>query len=127
MKGPLRSTPAPVVKVRIILILLSVIAVIIAGPLLAVWKQVYINDLSIRLESMNDTIVSLNREIASLRITRERLSDPDRIESFARTALGLEYPSSSRIEIVRIDGKKTEDFFEKVYAAIRKSVLRDKG
>ena len=84
---------------------LIVVAALIALPLLVVWKQAYISGASMRIERMNDTLSSMNREIATLRLRRDRLSTNERIESIAQTALNLEYPASDRITFVSC-GKK---------------------
>jgi cell division protein FtsL len=94
---------APIVRLRFMATGLLVLSLCIAGPLLLVWKQAYIAGASIRIETMADTISALNREIATLRFTRDRLSTNERIEKAARTLLQLEYPSSDRIVLLQVD------------------------
>jgi hypothetical protein len=89
------------------IIIVGGIALLLAGPLLLVWKQAYIRGSSVRLEAMTDTLSLLDREIAHLRLKSERLSSVERIEAFAQTSLGLEYPSSDRLVIVPIDNKNS--------------------
>jgi cell division protein FtsL len=76
------------------------VTALIALPLLVVWKQAFISGASIRIEQMNDTLSSMNREIAALRLRRDRLSTNERIESIAQSSLNLEYPASDRITFV---------------------------
>jgi cell division protein FtsL len=91
----------PVVRLRIMLIGLCVLVASIAGPLVLVWKQSYINQMSIRLESRADTLKALSREITSLNLERGRLSSTARIERVARSR-GLEYPASGRVEVLEV-------------------------
>jgi len=93
---------APLVRVRFMAVVLAVITLGIAGPLLLVWKQAYIANTSMRIETMNDTVSALNKKIATLQLLRDRLSSNERIERVARVRLGLEYPSSDRIVIIPV-------------------------
>lgn len=79
----------------------------IAWPLLLVWKQSYINNVSLKLEYMADTVATVNGQVASLKLECERLSANARIERIARENLGLEYPSSKQIVIVEVERRKT--------------------
>jgi hypothetical protein len=54
---------------------------------------------------MADTVSTLNRQIATLQLLRDRLSSNERIERVARTLLGLDYPSSDRIAIIPVREK----------------------
>ncbi|MBN1128344.1 MAG: cell division protein FtsL [Chitinispirillaceae bacterium] len=100
MKPSKRTRRASPVRIRPMFVALLVVAMLIAVPLLLVWKQAFITGASIKLEKMNDTLSAMNREIASLRMARERCADNERIEAIARSALALDYPSSDRITIV---------------------------
>ncbi|MDR2577485.1 MAG: hypothetical protein LBC70_01555 [Chitinispirillales bacterium] len=91
----------PVVRLRSMLIGLCVLVGSIALPLVLVWKQSYVNQVSIRLEYKADTLASLRREITSLELERGRLSSPARIERLAR-ARGLEYPVSGQLEVLEV-------------------------
>ena len=100
----------PIVKLRFMVMGLGLLAVLIAGPMLAVWKQVYINSASMRMNSMADSLVDLRKEIATLKLQYERSSSNEKIELFARNALQLEYPISSQIVI--IDVPEDRKFFD---------------
>jgi len=65
---------APVVRLRPMATGLAVVVLLIAGPLLLVWKQAYITGTALRLEAMTDTLIVQNREIAALRFRCEQLS-----------------------------------------------------
>jgi cell division protein FtsL len=82
---------------------IALLVLLIAGPLLIVWKQAYITGSSVRLEAMSDTLSALNKQISTLRLQYERLSSTERIEKFARTSLHLEYPSSDRIVLLPLE------------------------
>ena len=97
-----QSAPrTPVLKVRLLIVVLGIVALLFAGPFSAVWKQVYFNKSSITLEKMADSLSSMDRRIGTMRLACERLSASDRIEKFARTNLGLDYPTPDRMVIVR--------------------------
>jgi cell division protein FtsL len=74
----------------------------IAGPLLMVWKQVYLTSASLKIDKLTDSIAVVTKEIATLRLKCEQLSSKERIEHIAQTALGLGYPSADRIVIVKV-------------------------
>ena len=90
----------PIIRFRSMMVGVGLIALLISGPLLLVWKQVYITDTSLKLNAMADTLASLEKQVAALRLTRERLSSTERIEQLARNVLQLDYPSSDQIVIV---------------------------
>jgi len=92
----------PVVRLRSMFIGLCVLVVSIAGPLGLVWKQSYINQVSIRLEGKARALEALNREITSLNLERSRLTSMARIERAAR-ARGLEYPTSKQLEVLEVE------------------------
>jgi len=88
----------PVVRFRSVLIGICVLAVCMVGPLVLVWTQSYINQVSLRLESKNKTLAALNSEITVLSLDCGRLSEPARIERIARSR-GLERPTLDQIEV----------------------------
>jgi len=88
----------PVVRFRSVLIGICVLSVCMAGPLVLVWTQSYINQVSLRLESKTETLAAVKSEITALGLERGRLSSTARIERIAR-AHGLEYPASGQIEV----------------------------
>jgi hypothetical protein len=103
---PAAAASAPLVRLRFMAAGLAVVVLLIAGPLLLVWKQAYISSTALRLEAMTDTLTVQNRQIAVLRFRCEQLSRNERIERVARTALRLEYPLSDRIVIVPAEEKQ---------------------
>jgi len=92
----------PLIRLRFMLIGLVLLALAISGPLLVVRKQVYITDVSMKMNALSDSLNMLNKEIATLQLTAEQLSANGRIEEFARTARNLEYPSVNQIVIVKM-------------------------
>ena len=80
----------------------AIIAVLIAGPLLLVWKQVYITSESMHIDKMLDVVTKLSKEQTELRLRCERLAANERIERIARKSLGLDYPVSSQIVVIRV-------------------------
>jgi cell division protein FtsL len=118
----------PVIRLRIMLIGVCVIVIAMMGPLALVWKQSYINQTSIRLEAKADTLNAINREIAALKLRCSNLSSTARIERLAK-AQGLEYPSSSQIEVIKVSGVKVykERRADKFFDMIKGSLLRERG
>jgi cell division protein FtsL len=118
-----------VIRLRTVLLLLSVVAAAIAVPLYAVWRQVYITTTSIACRELNDSLSVLNREIQRQRLISERLSDNGRIETIARSSLGLEYPSSERIMIVSPAApvRRPSIFDNEFFAILKRSITRDKS
>jgi cell division protein FtsL len=88
----------PVLRLRSVLIGMGVLAVCTAGPLVLVWTQSYINQVSLRLESKNEALAVVNKEITALELDRGRLLATARIERIAKSR-GLEYPTSGQIEV----------------------------
>ena len=91
----------PLLKLRHIPLIFLGIGMLIAGPLCIVWKQVYINELSMRKKTLNEGIVRLNAEATRLQLIVEKLSSPLRIEKIARERLALEYPVASQMVIIK--------------------------
>jgi cell division protein FtsL len=91
----------PLLKLRHIPLIFLGIAMLIAGPLCIVWKQVYINELSMRKKTLNESIVRLSAEATRLQLIVEKLSSPLRIEKIAREHLTLDYPVASQMVIVK--------------------------
>ena len=92
----------PLIRLRFMVIGLVVLILVISGPLLMVTKQVYITDVSMRMNKLSDSLKVLNKEILKLQLTCERLSSNERIAQFARTSRGLEYPTAHQIVIVKM-------------------------
>lgn len=93
----------PVLKLRYVVAGVLIVGSVIAGPLLVVRKQVYLRDLAIRREHLNDSLTAANRCAAELNIEVRRLSSQHRIERLAREQLDMEYPESHQIVIVEDD------------------------
>jgi hypothetical protein len=110
------------------LIGLCVLIAGMAGPLVLVWKQSYINQVSIRLESRADTLKAMNGQITSLKLESGRLSAPGRIERMA-AARGFEYPSSNSMEVLAAGpaGQWREKGISGILARVKYAVLGEKG
>ena len=91
----------PIVRFRSVGLWVALVAALVACPLFAVWKQVYIRDMSIRKQVLVDSLVLCNREVAQMKMVSEKYSATPRIEYVARERLGLEYPTADRIVLVR--------------------------
>jgi len=96
--GASSAQAQPVIRLRSVLIGVCTLAVCMAGPLVLVWTQSYINQVSLRLESKTEALAAAKSEITALGLERGRLSAAARIERIAR-AHGLEYPVSGQIEV----------------------------
>lgn len=121
---------SPIVRVRIMIIGVAAIIALISGPLLAVWKQVYINNTSIQLSKMTDRLSSLRKEIATLQFTCERYASTERIEKIAHEKLNLEYPVSSQIVIIQLqkqDSPKLSNAPKEFLVYLKKTIAGDKG
>lgn len=106
------------------------LSVLISGPLLLVWKQVCINSLSLKMEHTSDTLAVYAREMAALRLKAEYLSSNGRIERIARSSLGMEYPTSEQIVIVKVDENHpftAVGWTHGVLAFLRKSFFGENG
>lgn len=116
----------PIIRFRSMMIGVGLITLLISGPLLIVWKQVYITDTSLKLNAMADTLSSLEKQAAALKLTRERLSSTERIEQFARNTLKLDYPSSDQIVIVSnsINGSHSMPGPAQMLTFVRKLIRR---
>jgi cell division protein FtsL len=127
MKNRKTASPAtqPLIRFRFMVIGLVLLLLVIAGPLLVVTKQVYITDVSMRMNRLSDSLRVLHKEISTLQLTREHLSANERIESFARASIGLEYPTVNQIVIVKMSNEKNEfdaGRLDKVLGVIKRSL-----
>jgi cell division protein FtsL len=107
MKKKHDKVAAPIIRFRSMLAGVSIIAVLITGPLLMVWKQVYITSTSMDIEQMADSLGLLNKRIAELKLRCEWLSSNERIENIAKQSLELDYPSSEQIVVIKV--RKNEE------------------
>lgn len=127
MKNRKATSPAaqPLIRFRFMVIGVVVLLLVIAGPLLVVTKQVYITDVSMRMNKLSDSLRVLHKEITNLQLTCEHLSANERIESFARTSIGLEYPAVNQIVIVKMNNDKNEfdaGGVDKILGVIKRSL-----
>ncbi|HEX2955552.1 MAG TPA: cell division protein FtsL [Chitinispirillaceae bacterium] len=124
-----KSQNGPLLRVRPMLLWITLILLMISGPLLLVWKQVYISSASLEMDAKRKSLIAFQKEIATLRLSSNRLSATERIERIARDNLGLEYPATSQIYVIHIPREqksyvfsKTQDivaFFRKVISGER--------
>jgi hypothetical protein len=110
-------------RIRPMVTLIIGLILTIAFPLAIVWKQAFIASTSVQIEVMTDTVSAMNRRITGLETVCRRMSGSERIESFARTVLKLDYPAASQITIipctVQQKGKKQGDGMSQLLAAVR--------
>lgn len=97
----------PLIRLRGMAAGTVLLVILISGPLLLVTKQVYITNISIRMNAVSDSLRILNKEITALQLTCEQLSSIDRVENFARKTRQLEYPSTNQIVIVKMSSGST--------------------
>jgi cell division protein FtsL len=97
-KGNDVSIAQPVVRLRSVLIGICALAVCMVGPLVLVWTQSYINQVSLRLKSKTETLNAINSEITDLKLKCGHLSADARIERIA-LARGFVHPELGKIEV----------------------------
>ena len=95
---------SPVFKFRQLIVAVFCVGLLILIPMFMVWKQVYITNVSRRESVLSDSLSVLSKEIVALRLYNEHLSSTQRIESIARLNIGLDYPASQQIVVVRENG-----------------------
>lgn len=124
------NTAHPIIRFRSMVTGVALLLLVISGPLFTVWKQVYINETSLKLNAMSDSIIVLEKKIAALKFSTERLSSTERIEKLAREQLQFEYPSSNQIVIVRIPTDHPKSWLESprdIFAFLRKTITKEQG
>jgi cell division protein FtsL len=128
-KNIVNNDNSPVVRMRHVVVLALFVTVLAAGPLCIVWKQVYITQLSIRQNSVADSVSILSKHAAQLRLTVDRLSETGRIEVIAREKLNMEYPQASNIVIIGRDTPRKSKKLEKsgFFAILRRSITGERG
>lgn len=97
-----KTQNTPLVRVRPMLLWITLVIIMISGPLALVWKQVHISSTSLRMDENRKLLDSLQKEMTTLRFTSNKLSSTERIERIARKSLGLEYPATSQIYVIHI-------------------------
>lgn len=125
-----REHTGPVLKLRQLCIGILCVVILIVWPMFMVWKQSYITNVSIRESALADSLMVLTKEAATLRLYNEKLAGTQRIESIARASMGLDYPTSEQIVVVR-EGKKGARRVESggagIMAIFRKTFSRERG
>ena len=124
------AAAVPIFRFRSMLLGIVILGAAISGPLLLVWKQVYINSVSLKMERKNDTLTVLRREIAGLELQCQQLASNARIEGIARTSLGLEYPTSEQIVILKVSDTRhatVGGWTQNLLAFLKKSIRGDRG
>ena len=120
---------APLLRMRHLPGIIAFVAILVIGPLLVVWKQVYITEVSMKRSALADSLTVLSKETAQLRFAAEKLSNTGRIETIARERLGLEYPAAGQIIIIKHseqDGKQS-DGEGNFFAILRRSLSHMRG
>ncbi len=109
--------------------IIAFVAILVIGPLLVVWKQVYITEVSMKRSALADSLTILSKETAQLRFAAEKLSNTSRIETIARERLGLEYPAAGQIIIIKHGGQdgKQSDGEGNFFAILRRSLPHMRG
>ena len=105
------------------------VAAVVLLPLSLVWKQVCITRTSMRCDMLQDSLAVLNKEIGLLKVSVERLACSERLEAVARQSLGMEYPLSKEIVVLRY-GKRGKNVFSldsSFRAVVRKTLKPEKG
>jgi cell division protein FtsL len=102
-------TSAPVLRLRQLITGILCVVILIIWPMFMVWKQIYITNVSIRESALADSLIVLSKEAATLRLYNEKLFSTQRIESIARKSIGLEYPTSEQIVVIRESKKGGRD------------------
>ncbi len=82
------QTHVPLLRVRQLAMIVAVGALLVAGPLTAVWKQASITQISIQQKRLSDSLAVLNKQAAQLRLSIDKLYATSRIETIARTCRG---------------------------------------
>ena len=122
---------APVVKLRYVLFGVVAVTSVIAGPLLAIRKHVYLRNLAIKREALSDSLSSTSERLAHLRMEARDLSSPARIERIASRDLNMDYPKSDQIVIVESKSKKKKNSFKPfgsgIFALLRRSLGQSKS
>jgi cell division protein FtsL len=124
------STSSPIFRLRSMILGIAIVSALITGPLLMVWKQVYITSTSLKLEKMSDSLAVYTKNIARLNLRAQRLSSNERIERIARSSLELDYPVSDQIVIVEVPHSRMKGICgwpQEFVAFIKKSLWGDRG
>jgi cell division protein FtsL len=125
-----KTQNAPLVRVRPMLLWITLVIIMISGPLALVWKQVHISSTSVRMDANRKTLDSLQKEITALRFTSNKLSSTERIERIARKSLDLEYPATSQVYVINIPSDQKGTMLSRtqdIVAFIRKVISGERS
>jgi cell division protein FtsL len=128
--GSAAPVAAPVLKLRQLVAAILFVIILIIWPMFMVWKQIYITNVSIKESALSDTIMTLSKQSATLRICNEKLASTQRIESIARSSVGLEYPTSAQIVVItetRKDLRRRQAAGNGFLAILRRTFSRERG
>jgi cell division protein FtsL len=127
--GSAAPAASPVLKLRQLVAGIFFVIILIIWPMFMVWKQIYITNVSIKESALSDTIMTLSKQSATLRICNEKLASTQRIESIARSSVGLEYPTSAQIIVIReMRGLRRQHSAGNGFLAIlRRTFSRERG
>lgn len=128
-KGAMRQGGRLIPLVKYFIGAALLILVVVMVPLSMVWKQVYITDISKQHHALKKSLSVLQKEVTALTFTAENLAGTRRIESIARESLGLEYPLSKEIVVVRPEKKKEKASLlnSPFWTVLKKSITPEKG
>ena len=128
-RGARVAPAAPVLKLRQLAAGILFVVVLIIWPMFMVWKQIYITNVSMKESVLADSLIRLSKEAATLRMYNEKLAGTQRIESIVRAAVGLEYPTSAQIVVIRESRKDLgkQSGGSGFLAILRRTFSRERG
>jgi cell division protein FtsL len=125
-----KSQNGPLLRVRPMLLWVTLVLLLISGPLVLVWKQVYISTASLDMDAKRKSLISLQKEIETLKLSSNRLSATERIEGIARNNLGLDYPATSQVYVIHIPRSQKGSVLSKtqdIVAFLRKVISGERS
>ncbi len=84
-------------------LVLAVVILVALSPMLIVWKEKKIRELSLKQEKLNEEYLQLQSQTAEYEINIERLSAGERLERYAMDSLGMVQPDPLEIVAVKRD------------------------
>ena len=126
MNQPQSSKKQPAVRLRHFVFFVALLMAVCSVPLGIVWKLVYFSGASLRQSVLNERRAVLQKEKVRLSLVVERLSASSRIESIARRDLGLEYPTSDQIVVIRIENTAVTGVEPEFIAIVKNSLAGNK-
>ncbi len=79
------------------------IIVVALSPMIIVWKEKKIRELSLKQEKLHEEFLQLQSQTAEYEINIERLSSGERLERYAMDSLGMVLPDPLEIVAVKRD------------------------